>query len=151
MGRTPPQIRLDAVMFIIPSLIVTSRILGQDLVKKLFNYSVAFSLVLEKHLSAETEISLEDGKIKTEFQVTISQLSREQGKLQYRKNLEMILIPWRARILGNPVYPTVHNIVDSMTQRIIDIFEAHIHDIQAGRYIHIERTAFLLERYLSEL
>ena len=130
MKSEVPRIQLMASIFMIPSMIDTSRILGYELVGKVKEYSDLFTKTLLKHLLSETGIVIENGAIQENSILVLEDLVNEQKILQYRDNLELILGVWHCKILGHPVFPAVFNIVDSCTEQLIEVFTSHVKKVQ---------------------
>ena len=129
-SATVPQFTIKLYKLKIPSLQLMSDVLGKDVKIKLCNYSKKFSEVLLKHLTSETEVQIVNGSLTDESQESLQLLKTEMSVLQYRSNLRNILDAWALVLLGQPVYPDVHNYLHDLRADILEMFETYIYDLQ---------------------
>ena len=125
-----PRLNIALSLFIIPTLIISSEIIGRSVLSQIIGYSRQYSKTLSKHLVGEFEVQLIDGKLTDASQEVLDRLENEMEILQYRDNLVCILDKWADHITGHPVYPEVHNVICIRVEEILDKFRAFILRIQ---------------------
>ena len=84
-------------------------VLAKTAGKNIKRYSIEYAQVLFKHLTSETEVKIENGCVTADSFAILQKLEVEMNELQYRRNLGGILSIWRDALLGQPVFPEVHN------------------------------------------
>ena len=125
-----PVFRYPISKLVIPSLEPMSRIMSKDVRDNLHKYATEFSAILLKHLTSETEIHVEKGSLTEDSQQTLEALELDMAVLQYSRNLQIILNDWCKKLLGQPVYPGVHNILLGIVDDLFKSFENYIYEIQ---------------------
>ena len=131
MAPAMPVFRFPLSKLKIPSLELLSEALAKGIRNRIYCFATEFSKVLMKHLSSETEVQIEKGCLTEDSLQVLQQLESEMAILQYRKNLQSILGPWQNKLVGQPVYPAVHNYLGDCIQGIYEDFENFIIDLQA--------------------
>ena len=116
----------------IPTLGQISHVLARSVGKEIRIYSTRFSQVLAKHLATETEVQIVDGCVTEDAVPVLEVIEAELEILQYRKILDTILNRWRNVLLGQPVYPEIHNLLYERISLIHEDFEQFIYRIQAA-------------------
>ena len=86
-----PRFNIALSLFIIPTLIISSEIIGCSVLSQIFGYSRQYSKTLSKHLGGEIEVQLIYGKFTEASQQVLDRLENEMEILQYRDNLVCIL------------------------------------------------------------
>ena len=115
----------------IPTLVQLSHVMAKSVWKEIRTYSTQFGQVLSKHLTSETEVNIVDGCVTEDAGTTLETLEAELEVLQYKKKLSTILDRWRKVLLGQPVYPEIHNLLSDRVSVIHEDFEQFIYRIQS--------------------
>ena len=79
-----PRLNIALSLFIIPTLIISSEIIGRSVLSQIIGYSRQYSKTLSKHLMGEFEVQLIDGKLTEASQEVLDRLENEMEILQYR-------------------------------------------------------------------
>ena len=125
-----PVFKYPISKLVIPTLEPMSRIISKDVRNKLCRYASEFSTILIKHQTSETEVHVEKGSLTEDSQHTLKALELDMAVLQYSRNLQIILNDWCKKLLGQPVYPGVHNFLFEIVEDIYKSFEAFIYELQ---------------------
>jgi hypothetical protein len=134
MKKPPPVLplfRYPLSKLNIPSLEILSTALARGVRTRIYDYATEFSIILVKHLTSETEVQIDNGCITEDSQQILKQLETEKDKLQYSSHLRNILSAWMLTLVGQPVYPAVHNFLHECIQDIYKEFETFILKLQA--------------------
>ena len=125
-----PAFKYPISKLIIPTLEPMSRKISKDVRDKLYRYASEFSTILIKHLTGETEVHIEKGSLTEDSHHTLKRLELDMAVLQYSRNLQIILNDWCKQLLGQPVYPEIHNFLFEIAEDIFKSFEAFIYELQ---------------------
>ena len=132
MGPPVPQFKIDwNRLENIPTLGDLSHILARSVGQQIKAYSAQYSNVLTKHLTSETEVQIVEGVVAEHSGPILKVIEVELGVLQYKARLGEILDSWRNVLLGQPVYPEIHNLLHDRVSGIHEDFEQFIYKIQA--------------------
>ena len=130
-----PVFRYPMSKFIIPTLEAMSIALAREVRGKLFRFASEFSNILIKHFTSETEVHIDKGCLTDDSHQTLQKLESEMAVLQYRSHLQCILGAWTTKLVGQPVYPEVHNLLFECVGDIFKEFENFIYELQ----VHVNK------------
>ena len=99
-------------MFILPTLLVMSKITGKKIFREIQNYSTHYGEVLYNHLNNETELQIIDGILTENSMKLFPKLGYELQILQYRENINRKLETWGKMMAGQPITPTTENMIN---------------------------------------
>jgi hypothetical protein len=74
--------------------------------------------------------NVEKGSLTEDSHHTLKRLELDMAVLQYSSNLQNILNDWCKQLLGQPVFPAIHNFLSDIAEDIFKSFEAFIYELQ---------------------
>ena len=123
MEKNLPVFTIPLKWFTFPTLIGFNKAGAAYTRKSIYEYATSYAVLLLKHFTSETEVTINSGVLTPESETILSKLETEFDYLQYRNCLENIITPWLNALVGQPLSEKVLKLIIGFKDRLLALFE----------------------------